>query len=166
VPAPRGYVGGIVCQSPANRLLVAQKFARKFLADYGADLGRPDSCDASQDILARSLLTNFAEKMRGDKSLRYSLQIGCFAAPLFTCSICRRSDQRSGTYIRRTVAPSSQKNKYLQQHIWLPTGWPTLRSRIVNSCPIGGVGKSAVPLAVGADARVMVLMSNVGGLGS
>jgi len=47
--------------------LIARKFARKILADYHAGRGGPDSCDASQGILARNSreFILFAERMRG-----------------------------------------------------------------------------------------------------
>jgi len=39
---------GIVRYSPANRLLIAQKFDWEFLADYHAGWSGQDSYDASQ----------------------------------------------------------------------------------------------------------------------
>ena len=50
---PQSTALRIGCYSPANVFLIARKFARKILADYHAGWGGPDSCEASQGILAR-----------------------------------------------------------------------------------------------------------------
>src|SRR5215469_11626130 len=63
-------------ESSANRLLIAQKLARKILADNHAGWGGPDSCDASQDILARNSgeFILFAERILGHIAATIYLQ--------------------------------------------------------------------------------------------